>query len=184
MNIPESVRGAVIKLKGKDYLQVAHRLVWFRSVHPDGCIKTEAVAISDTHAIFRAEVYDGNGKLLAQATKHETIKGFPDFIEKAETGAIGRALGIAGFGTQFMADELDEQQRLADAPVQRLPRKRSNETGGLVNAIRDQIVRMGLTNDVPDEVNAKAKSLLDGKPATAENLAALLNKLIVQEENA
>lgn len=47
----------------------------------------------------------------------ETLEGFGDFIEKAETGAIGRALALVGFGTQFCADELDEGPRLADSPA-------------------------------------------------------------------
>lgn len=179
ITIPDSVRGAVIKLKGKDYLQVAHRLVWFRAVHPGGCIKTEAVQIAEDHAIFRAEVYDSEGKLLAQATKFENVKGFPDFIEKAETGSIGRALGIAGFGTQFMADELDEANRLADAPIQRAGRKSDDKerVKGLIQAIRDQIVSQGLAPDDADAVNAKAKQLLGSQPPTPENLASLLQTL-------
>jgi hypothetical protein len=38
-------------------------------------------------------------------------------MEKAETGAIGRALALIGYGTQFCADELDEGDRIVDAPV-------------------------------------------------------------------
>ena len=186
ITIPDSVRGAVIKLKGKDYLQVAHRLVWFRAVHPGGCIKTEAVQIGTDFAIFRAEVYDSEGKLLAQATKFENVKGFPDFIEKAETGSIGRALGIAGFGTQFMADELDEANRLADAPLNR-PAVRT-EPGinreSLIDAIRNEIVANGLApEDDVTEQNRVAKSLLHGKPASIENLKAVLIDLMKDGEN-
>jgi hypothetical protein len=53
------------------------------------------------------------------AHKQENKQGFADHLEKAETGAIGRALGIAGFGTQF-APEFDEEDRLADSPVTRI----------------------------------------------------------------
>ena len=44
--------------------------------------------------------------------------GFPDYIEKAETGAIGRALAMCGYGT-LQAPEFDEQDRLADAPIEK-----------------------------------------------------------------
>jgi hypothetical protein len=74
----------------------------------------------DEYAIFRAEVYVETAKgmnMVSSAHKKETRGGFDDFIEKAETGAIGRALALAGFGTQFLADELEEGDRLADAPT-------------------------------------------------------------------
>lgn len=106
----------LIDIKGKKYLQVAHRLVWFREEHPDWCIETELVERGDGWALFKAYIKDNEGKVLATGTKVETKQGFPDFLEKAETGAIGRALAIAGYGTQF-APEFDEQDRLADSPV-------------------------------------------------------------------
>ena len=47
----------------------------------------------------------------------ETARGFPDYVEKAETGAIGRALGVLGYGTQF-APEFDEgTERIVDSPM-------------------------------------------------------------------
>ena len=68
-------------------------------------------------AIFRAVAKDGKGG-VGTGTKSEKAASFPDFIEKAETGAIGRALAALGFGTQF-APELDEQHRIVDSPVAR-----------------------------------------------------------------
>jgi hypothetical protein len=133
-----------IKNKGgaSDYLPVQWRLVWFRSLCPGGTIETEIVMLdldreteeeayawnNDTRrsekiikrapgiAIFRATVKDGKGG-IAIGTKSEKAASFPDFIEKAETGAIGRALAGLGYGTQF-APELDEQHRIVDAPVE------------------------------------------------------------------
>jgi hypothetical protein len=43
---------------------------------------------------------------------------FSVYIEKAETGSIGRALAMCGYGT-LQAPEFDEQERLADAPVEK-----------------------------------------------------------------
>ena len=50
----------------------------------------------------------------------EKAASFPDYVEKAETGAIGRALAALGYGTQF-APELNEQHRIVDSPVDRAP---------------------------------------------------------------
>ena len=105
----------LISLKGKQYLQVAHRLVWFREEKPDWSITTEFVEKSATHALAKAVIANEKGLIVATAHKLETQKGFQDFHEKAETGAIGRALAMCGYGTQF-AEDLDEGERIVDAP--------------------------------------------------------------------
>jgi hypothetical protein len=111
------VKKHLMKVTGKDYLPVAWRLVWFREERPLGRIITAPLELNTQEgiAIFQATVMDENGNILAMGTKCETRKGFGDFIEKAETGAIGRALAGAGYGTQF-EPELDEGDRLADSP--------------------------------------------------------------------
>src|SRR5207244_7317493 len=68
--------------------------------------------------VFRAAIKDGKGG-SATATKSEKAASFPDYIEKAETGAVGRALAMLGYGTQFTGDELNEEHRIVDAPVDR-----------------------------------------------------------------
>jgi hypothetical protein len=107
----------LLNLRGKQYLEVKFRLVWFREDHPDWSIETELKSVTDVSAYARASIKDEKGRLIATSHKFESIQGFPDFIEKAETGAIGRALALIGYGTQFCADELDEGKRIVDAPV-------------------------------------------------------------------
>src|SRR5260221_7624351 len=137
----------IMKLKSKDgvkdYLPVQFRLVWFREQCPGGTVDTEEIQVdldrevsmevsawnnetrrsekvvkmAKGYARFRAVVTDGKGG-RATGTKSESAVNFADYIEKAETGAIGRALAALGYGTQFTGDELDEGvTRLADAPV-------------------------------------------------------------------
>lgn len=138
-------REHLIEIKNKggstEYLPVQYRLVWFREQCPEGTIETELVHLDldrETEeevfvwnpekrrsekvikkalgmAIFRATVKDGKGG-MAVATKMEKAASFPDFLEKAETGSIGRALAMLGYGTQF-APELQEEHRIVDAPV-------------------------------------------------------------------
>lgn len=108
----------LIDLKGKAYLQVMWRLVWFREDHPDWNIDTKLEQYDPTngHAIFSAKIYDENGTQKSAGYGSESIKDFRDFIEKAETKAVGRALAMLGYGTQF-APELDEGDRIVDSPV-------------------------------------------------------------------
>ena len=107
----------LLNLKGKDYLEVKYRLVWFREDHPKWSIETSFVAITDRSACAKATIKDESGRIIATSHKTETSAHFPDFMEKAETGAIGRALALIGYGTQFCADELDEGGRIVDSPV-------------------------------------------------------------------
>jgi len=106
----------LIDLKGKQYLQVMWRLVWFRDEKPLWSIDTKLEQLSDTHAVFSAKIYDENGAQKSAGYGSESVKDFRDFIEKAETKAVGRALAMLGYGTQF-APEMDEGERIVDSPV-------------------------------------------------------------------
>ena len=113
----------LIKLKGKDYLEAKWRLVWLRTAHPDAVIETQHIDIDMDrgHAVFRATVTLPSGG-SATGYGSESAKDFPDFIEKAETKGLARALAALGFGTQFTGDELSEGERIVDSPVDRAPK--------------------------------------------------------------
>ena len=100
-----------------DYLPVAARIAWFRKDHPYWSIMTKVEKWGDKAVVMKATIKDMLGTVIATARKKETEIGFPDYIEKAETGAIGRALAMCGYGT-LQAPEFDEQDRVADAPVE------------------------------------------------------------------
>lgn len=110
----------VIRVQGgREYLPVSARLVWFREEHPDWSIVTSPVEINleKQYAIFSASILNAEGRVMATATKMENVRGFGDYLEKAETGSVGRALAYCGYGTQFEPG-LDEGDRFADAPAQ------------------------------------------------------------------
>lgn len=110
-------KSKITNLRGKEYLEVKWRLVWFRDERKDGAILTEVMGTSPL--MVKATVMDGN-KVLATGYGSAQVKQGAVWagreIEKAETAAIGRALAHAGYGTQF-TDE-DEAEHLADAPVE------------------------------------------------------------------
>jgi hypothetical protein len=106
------------KVSGRDYLEVKWRLVWLRSVHPEAQIETELVQHQNHTAVFKAKVTIPTGA-SATGWGSEANDDFGDYLEKAETKALGRALAALGFGTQFCPD-FDfgaEQQRVVDSPV-------------------------------------------------------------------
>jgi hypothetical protein len=96
-----------IELKGKSYVQVAERIRYFRENYKDGRIET-SYQILDNRVIFTAKIYDGD-KLVSTGTgMKNTAQEFE--LEKAETRAIGRALGIAGIGIDCGVATYDEVQ--------------------------------------------------------------------------
>ena len=109
----------MMNLKGKDYLQVMWRLVWFREEKSLWSIEPEIIEMDDTHAVFRAVIRDEAGAVKCIGHGSESKRDFGDYIEKAETKAVGRALAMLGYGTQFTASELDEGERIVDSPVAR-----------------------------------------------------------------
>ncbi len=106
------------RISGADYLEVKWRLVWFRNEHPDGSIQTELVAHDGNTAVFKArvEIPDGGS---ATGWGSEEAADFGDYIEKAETKSLGRALAALGYGTQFCPDfEFGAtDNRVVDSPI-------------------------------------------------------------------
>ena len=112
----------MMKLKGRDYLQVAWRLVWFREEHPDWSIDTNILEADAEHAVMKCVICDENGAQKCAGHGSESKRDFGDFLEKAETKAVGRALAMLGYGTQFAGAELDEGERIVDSPIDRTPK--------------------------------------------------------------
>lgn len=108
------------KVKGSDYLEVKWRLVWLRDQYPDATIETDLVSHNGNQAIFRAKVTLPSGA-SSTGWGSEEVTGFMNYVEKAETKAIGRALAALGFGTQFCPDfdYGSENGQVVDAPVAR-----------------------------------------------------------------
>lgn len=116
----------LMNLKGKDYLNVQHRMIWFirdqRNLIARGLgqmaykVNTEQVEVDRQtgYACFKTYVRDvlGNEAIMYGS---ETQKDFPDYAEKASTKSLGRALAMLGYGTQF-APEMDEDERVVDSP--------------------------------------------------------------------
>jgi hypothetical protein len=126
------------KVGSSDYLEVKWRLVWLREIHPDATVETELVSHSDQMAIFKARVsIPGGGSATGYGS--EGYDDFREYIEKAETKAIGRALAALGFGTQFCPDfdfgsgsgaVVDSPIDFASTRGRRMAAGRGDERGG------------------------------------------------------
>lgn len=119
-------------IKGKDYAEVNQRIKAFRMVYPTGFIHTDMINNNEGICVFRATVGfyqtrntiadDDNKKMyqdsysekiiLATGTAYEkensSFINKTSYIENCETSAVGRALGMAGFGIDTSVASADE----------------------------------------------------------------------------
>ena len=111
----------LMKVKGKDYLEVKYRVHWFRQEKPDWDIQTRIIQVDIEKglAIVQADIFDEEGKHKSSGIQMEEKRTFPDYLAKAETASIGRALACLGYGTLqcFELEEGIEKGRFVDAPV-------------------------------------------------------------------
>lgn len=163
--MPEHLKKFLMFLQGKPYLMVAYRLVWFRDANPLWSIKTELLQGGhlEGFAVCKADIYDEKGNHICSGIGSEEKKDFPQgWIEKAETKAVGRALGMAGYGTQFTG-EIDEvsqdvsrtpvkgTQRPVDSPVATGAGVEAQRSGNAQTGAQDaQVGRPGIYNG-PEE---------------------------------
>jgi hypothetical protein len=92
-------------IKGKNYAEVNQRIKAFRMVFPEGYIITQIISNVAGVCVFVAEVgfyENGEKRTLGTGTAYEREDdGYINknsYIENCETSAVGRALGMAGFG--------------------------------------------------------------------------------------
>ena len=103
------------KIGTKGYAQVNERIKAFRKVYPTGSIETEIEEVREDYVRIRTSIYDENERLLAVGRASETNKGNnkinqTSMIENCETSAVGRALGMCGFGIDTSVASAEEVQ--------------------------------------------------------------------------
>ena len=112
-------------IKGRDYAEVNQRIKAFRMVYPTGTIETEMISNENGICIFKAKVGftstifdDGKVRteytLLGTGTAYEkedsSFINKTSYIENCETSAVGRALGMCGFGIDVSVASAEEVQ--------------------------------------------------------------------------
>lgn len=103
-----------IDFKGKKYVLVSDRVVFFNDTYKDGCIITNLLTDPEAETVvFRADIYpEGlSGRKFtgySQATWGEGYINQSSALENAETSAVGRALAFMGIGVIESIASIDE----------------------------------------------------------------------------
>ena len=105
-------------VQGKEYAEVNQRIKAFRMLYPQGFISTEIRSLENGVCIFGATVgyYDENNTAITLGTgtayekENSSFINKTSYIENCETSAVGRALGMAGFGIDVSVASAEEVQ--------------------------------------------------------------------------
>lgn len=81
-------------------------------IYPKGRIETEILSNENGICIFKAIIKDNEGNILGTGTAYEkensSFINKTSYIENCETSAVGRALGMAGFGIDTSISSAEE----------------------------------------------------------------------------
>lgn len=112
-----------ISIKGKQYVLVSDRVIYFNETYPEGSITTELVSAPESDKIIiKATVYPNGGFNMvgganrvftgySQATVGDGMVNKTSALENAETSAVGRALGFMGIGVIESIASADEMNK-------------------------------------------------------------------------
>lgn len=180
----DEARVTPIEVKGKvsTYVEVNERIKAFRKVFPEGFILTDMVSNQDGLCVFRARVgyyLIGDQEIvLGTGTAYEnegsSFINKTSYIENCETSAVGRALGMAGFGIDddvASAEEIKGTQAQSEADKAANKQKALNElramyekNGGTTwNKYLAEIAPDGMTNDIYKVEMARLKKEITDK---------------------
>jgi len=103
-----------IEIHGKQYVTVAERLVM---AHEDGLVSVHTEVLSNTPVVIKATISTKTGVFtgISAANPNKAIEKASPY-EVAETSAVGRALGFAGYGATDGIATADEIKKSEDLP--------------------------------------------------------------------
>lgn len=133
-------------VKGKAYAEVNQRIKAFRMVYPTGTIQTEMLSNENGVCIFKATVGNENiilGTGTAYEKENSSFINKTSYIENCETSAVGRALGMAGFGIDTSIASAEEVQ---NAIIQQNQDDKISKTQ--IDALNKSIENAGIKDDV------------------------------------
>ena len=132
-------------IKGKQYSEVSQRIKAFRLVHPSGCITTEIIDMDNGIVTMKASVFDEQNHLLgtgfAQEKENSSFINKTSYIENCETSAIGRALGMCGYGVDVSVVSAEEVQNAIHN--QQMDEKKLGELSKAYTEFRTQLTNLG-----------------------------------------
>ena len=175
-------------IQGKNYAEVNQRIKAFRMVYPTGAILTNMKKDENGICVFTATAgyYTEGGERfipLGTGTAYEkenaNFINKTSYIENCETSAVGRALGMCGFGIDTSVSSADEVQNKIDnqgEPIYDTPKDDRKATPKQVEILSKHYIGANLTKllkangvDRIEDISMSKASELIGKLKKKEN---------------
>lgn len=163
-------------VKGREYAMVNQRIKAFRMCYPEGTIETEMISNMDGVCVFKAVVKNidivlGTGHAYEKESSSYINK--TSYIENCETSAVGRALGMCGFGIDTSVASYEE---VANAVKNQDIEKKANK----------EAVRYIKENTTPDQLEKllkqkKVERLEDLSDDVAMSICMKINERIMKD---
>ena len=119
----QQLQDKAISIKGKDYVLVSDRIIYFNETYKNGCIKTALVSQPDAEmVVIKAQIIpdietpDRYFTGYSQAKWGEGMVNKTSALENAETSAVGRALAMLGIGVIDSVASADEMTKAGVKP--------------------------------------------------------------------
>jgi len=130
----KDLKEKAINIKGKQYVQVADRILYFNETYPNGHISTELVKYEDKQIIVKAHVHPDStiARIFtgyAQEIEGDGYINKTSALENAETSAVGRALAMMGIGVIDSIASIDEINKANNRPPQSDSKPQTQEKG-------------------------------------------------------
>lgn len=191
-------------IKGKMYAPVNERVLAFRKVYTEGSITTEIIEKTDDSIMMKTTIRNGEN-ILATGYASEVKKGLVNstsMIENCETSAVGRALGMCGFGVDsgIASQEEVEKAKMLEKENKReeiyanmfIPEYEATKYVKL--AIADLMRKQGIIKDdlatavfhqcwtTLEDLNLQQLKMLESQLARINNTSHMWHKLYNQNE--
>ena len=154
----KDLKNKAISIKGKAYVLVSDRVLYFNETYPNGAIETYYKLENDTYIVTAKVTPDVDKPSRtfidhSQATIGDGMVNKSAALENASTSAVGRALAYMGIGVIESIASVDEVNKAVGSSGVR------KATDKQIKWVRDTAARhWGLDNDV--DIDKAIESLL------------------------
>ena len=178
-----------IDVKGKDYAEVPQRIKAFRSLFPNGAIETSIISNDNQMVVMKATVRDEEGHVLGEGHAYEkessSFINKTSYIENCETSAVGRALGMCGFGIdtsvasyEEVANAINNQDRMkAEKAMETTPKTEEEAIKKCSEAQANFVEKLVAEKHIDKEAYLKQLKIKSFADLTSAQASAIINKL-------
>ena len=178
-----------IDVKGKDYAEVPQRIKAFRSLFPNGAIETSIISNDNQMVVMKATVRDEEGHVLGEGHAYEkessSFINKTSYIENCETSAVGRALGMCGFGIDIsvasyeeVANAINNQDRMkAEKAMETTPKTEEEARKKCSEAQANFVEKLVAEKHIDKEAYLKQLKIKSFADLTSAQASAIINKL-------